>query len=134
EAGYEVVLNKEDWKNRMAVNANNLHLTLANIDEKQIPDIEIEITCATGIQKKQPLDELGSLTEVIKTDYTLFGMMDNIFREGKYDTAWASTFQTTEIPLESVGVSNEVLMDSDHLTLGLYFNNKQGEILLEEIG
>src|SRR5699024_9274415 len=72
EAACEVVLNKEDWKNKMAMNANNLHLTLENIDEKQIPDIDIEITSSTGIQKKQPLDELGSLTEVIKTDYTLF--------------------------------------------------------------
>ena len=134
EAVYEVVLNKEDWKNKMAMNANNLHLTLANIDEKQIPDIDIEITSSTGIQKKQPLDELGSLTEVIKTDYTLFGLMDNIFREGKYETAWAPTFQTIEIPLESFGVSNEVLMDSDYITLNIYFNNKQGEILLEEIG
>src|SRR5699024_1877476 len=44
EAVYEVVLNKEDWKNKMAMNANNLHLTLANIDEKQIPDIDIKIT------------------------------------------------------------------------------------------
>src|SRR5699024_11378882 len=97
-------------------------LTSSNIVEIQITYMNTEITSSTGIQKKQPVDELGILTEVIKTDYTLFGLMDNIFREGKYETAWAPTFQTIEIPLESFGVSNEVLMDSDYITLNIYFN------------
>src|SRR5699024_12835991 len=101
-----IVVNKEDRKNKMVNKANHLHLTLANIDEKQIPDIYIEITSSTGIQKKQPLDELVSLTEVIKTDYTLFGLMDNIFREGKYETGWTPTCHTYEIHLESFGLSN----------------------------
>src|SRR5699024_10876126 len=99
---------------------------LANIDEKQIPDIDIKITSSTGIQKKQPLDELGSLTEDIKTDYTLFGLMDNILREGKYEIECASIYLTIEIPLESFGVCNEVLIDRDYITLNIYFNNKQG--------
>src|SRR5699024_12000690 len=44
EAVDEVVLNKEDWKNKMEMNANNMHITLENIDDKQIPNIYIELT------------------------------------------------------------------------------------------
>src|SRR5690625_7794043 len=78
---------------------------MANVNddakEESVPEIQIELETMDGIFIQMPLDDFMPFPPVISTDYTHFGLFDNIFRDGKYKKSWEPIFQTFEIPFES---------------------------------
>lgn len=121
-----------DVTNNHLMESNSIVLTMANVDGETeaelIPDIQVELETTDGESAQLPLDDFMSLPPVIKTDYTYLGLLDNLFRDGKYEQSWEPIFQTFEIPIDSFGVKGTI----NKITL--HFQSRPGKILLEEIG
>lgn len=133
KAVYEVDLSRNDLQNAASNDAQSIVLTMANLDEEAVPNIEIELESVNGESVKKSMEEFMTLPPVIQTDFTPYGMLDGLFRDGKYETSWAPIFQTIEIPLEDFETSGEKL-GGDTLKLSLHFNSGQGKVMLGEIG
>lgn len=113
-------------------------LTMANIDAEaeyeDVPEIQIELQTADGISVQLPLNEFMPFPPVIKTDYTHFGLFDNIFRDGRYDTSWEPIFQTFEIPIEAYERANVNFNGEKINNMTIHFTSQPGKIYIEEIG
>jgi len=133
----------EDTSYQIDVSSVNLEpndrivLTMANVNdtakEESVPEIQIELETMDGIFIQMPLDDFMPFPPVISTDYTHFGLFDNIFRDGKYKKSWEPIFQTFEIPIETfLKRCPELKMDNIN-NFTMHFS-KKGSILIEEIG
>lgn len=117
---------------------DNLVVRIANSDSDMAqwrkPEIDLELETYDGTTVRLPLDDFMPIPDVIKTDYTHFGLFDNLFRDGKYDTSWEPIFQTFEIPLTAFEKINDDFKKEDISKLILHFKSGGGKVLLEEIG
>ena len=118
----------------MTSTPERLILTMANINVERVPEIQIELQTSDGVSVQRPLDDFMPFPPVITTDYTPFGIFDEIFRDGKYEKSWEPIFQTFTVPMESVE-REEPTFDRNKITkISLHFISNPGEILIEGIG
>src|SRR5690625_904191 len=96
---------------------------MANVNdtakEESVPEIQIELETMDGIFIQMPLDDFMPFPPVISTDYTHFGLFDNIFRDGKYKKSWEPIFQKFEIPIDTFNykyydLSNKYILDGKY--------------------
>lgn len=119
-------------------NSDYLALTMANIhaeaEEGSVPEIEVELVTHDGISVTIPLAEFMPFPPVIKTDYTHFGLMDGVFRDGRYENSWEPIFQSFDLPLDDFEELYEEFSRENIAQIKLHFSNQPGKIYLEEIG
>ncbi|HLQ97014.1 MAG TPA: hypothetical protein VK108_11690 [Pseudogracilibacillus sp.] len=123
EAVYEVDL--PDWELQ---SADNVVITLANMDPDHTPYFDAAFEKIDGTEQRIPSKEINNIAPVIETNFTPFGIGDQIFREGKYENSWEPIFQTIEIPLEDIDT------DDGPLDMHLEFGPEKGKMLIQEIG
>ncbi len=138
DASLSFDLESEDLRTGLGESAEQLVLTMANIDDEaageQLSDVTIELETADGITVQLPLDAFMPLPPVVITDFTHFGLFDDMFREGKYERSWEPVYQTFELPLAAFEQQDSAF-DQHHITkLTLQFKAAPGKILLQEIG
>ncbi|WP_138418749.1 alpha/beta hydrolase family protein [Aquibacillus sediminis] len=128
------------WGSEAGKNGSRERLifTMANIvgevEQEKRPEIEVELKTTDGDAVQLPLDDFMPFPPVITTDYTPFGLFDDIFREGKYETSWEPVFQTFEVPLESFEQQNATFNTDNIDEIRLHFRGDAGGILLESVG
>lgn len=133
DASYSFDLSKDNLST-----SKNIVLSMANINDdamnEDVPEIEIELETNDGISVRLPLAEYMPFPSVITTDYTHFGLFDNIFRDDKYGKSWEPIFQTFEVPIETFEKENLAFKKENINKITMYFNSHPGKILIEEIG
>ncbi|MEQ6377628.1 hypothetical protein RZN25_12455 [Bacillaceae bacterium S4-13-56] len=132
---------KWDLSNQWKGRPESLVVTLANIDEEAdqenpvaLPEIYVELMDIKGETVMLPLEQFLPVPPVIKTDYTIFGWFDEIFREGKYEASWEPVFQSFHLPISLFEMENSEVNFEEIEEMSFYFKNKPGKILIEKIG
>lgn len=132
QAIYQSDLPKESLRNK-----DYLVLTMANIDDIHLEnrlDIRIELSTENGLSIQRSLDDFLPFPPVIVTNYTHFGLFDQLFREGRYERSWEPIFQTFIIPLADFEEIDPTFKRDQIKHVSLYFMSNTGKILIEEIG
>lgn len=136
ETSYSLDLTASDLTTQNGHTPEQFVLTMANGDNVQddggIPDIDIEVETNDGEQFQLPLEEFFPFPEVVSTDFTTFGLFDDLFRDGKYEPSWEPVFQTFIVPVDAFGENEMDMKNIDTLTL--HFSSHPGKIYVEEIG
>lgn len=111
-------------------------LTMANLDDEKgiSPEIDVELEMKDGSSARIALDEFMPFPSVVFTEYTLFGLFEETFRDGKYDPNWEPVFQTFDLPVERFLEENEELRKEAIEKMTLHFHAPGGKIAIEEIG
>jgi dienelactone hydrolase len=112
--------------------------TMANIDDDgktaSVPKIEVELETTDGVSIRLPLDDYMPFPPVISTDYTHFGLLDDSFRNERYNKSWEAVFQTFEVPIATFEKSSTAFKKENINKITLHFRSQPGKILIEEIG
>src|SRR5690625_3461927 len=132
-ASYSIPVIGDDF-----ITGEHLVLTMANasddIENKYKPKIEVEIETIDDVSVQLPLDEYMPFPPVIATEFTHFGLFDDIFRDEKYENSWEPVFQSFEIPIETFEKENNQFKRENINKITLHFKPYPGKILIEEIG
>ncbi|MGM8363920.1 hypothetical protein ACLIBG_00430 [Virgibacillus sp. W0181] len=138
DATYTVDLSNEDLITYSHRLPEQFVLTMANMDSEadgeRVPDIEVEIETMEGVRVQLPLDEFLPFPPVISTNYTIFGLFENTFRDGKYEPSWEPIFQTFPIPIEAFEKHDTAFDGKNIKKLTLHFKTPPGKIFVKEIG
>lgn len=136
EASYTIHSRNTDLE-RGLKDAENLVLTIANRKVAEKNDrpskIQVELKTTGGVSVLLPLDDVTPLPPVIETEYTPFGLLDDIFRDGKYETSWEPIFQTFELPIEKFAEENPAFKIGKVNVITLHFSGK-GKIMISGLG
>lgn len=137
-ADYSLDLGAYDLTTRTGETPQQIVLTMANDDNRpedaRVPDIDVELETKDGKRDERPLEEFFPFPEVISTDYTAFGLFDDIFRDGQYKPSWEPVFQTFPVPVDAFKTDDGTFEMDDVATVKLHFHSHPGKIYVEEIG
>ncbi|WP_407271277.1 alpha/beta hydrolase family protein [Radiobacillus sp. PE A8.2] len=133
-AVYTINIPNDYLRTRSSEKPQSLVVTMANNKEESIPEIQIELKTTAGVSVQLPLDEFMPVPPVITTDYTPFGLFDDLFRDGKYEKAWEPVFQTFEIPLESFEKVDREFDVEELNKITLHFEAGPRKVMVEGVG
>lgn len=133
EAKYTINLSNVNKK--VINNQEHVVFTMANNNENgSIPEIEIQLETTDGVSVQLPLNSFMAFPPVISSEFTPFGLFDDIFRDGKYENSWEPVFQTFEIPFQRFESENPEFNKNNVNSITLLFHTQQGNILIESVG
>lgn len=125
EAFHKMTFQASDLWNARKEQANKVIFTVANAS----PQTAIDMTLTIRKNGENVRTVEHSLSPVIEIDATIFGLFDEIFREGKYEQKWEPIFENIDLSLDDIGLHAE-----DEIELLVQFRGESGNVLLEEIG
>ncbi|UTR10639.1 alpha/beta hydrolase [Evansella sp. LMS18] len=96
--------------------------------------IEIEVATLDGTSVRLPFDDFMPVKPQIKTHYTKFGVMDEYFRDGKYEEQAEIAFQTHEFPFHVFEEANEDFQRDELARITLHFYEGPGRVIIEDFG
>lgn len=126
ELQHTFTLRREDLFNMRGQESNTLVLTMANGSPNT--NIKIKGNVIAGGESKATFEK--ELAPVIEIDTTWGGLLDNVFRDGKYEKKWDIIFETIHIPIDDLkpGNINEAIIDLEFET------ESEGTVYIQEIG
>lgn len=137
-AEYSLHLPNDFSSNEEMESLNHVVFTMANGNNedknKETLELEIELETTDGVSVTLPLAEFMPFPPVISTEFTPFGLFDEIFRDGKYEKSWEPVFQTFEIPLSAYEKEHPAFNKSNLNQITLHITTHPGKIIIENIG
>lgn len=136
EASYTMNLSNADMGERLQ-DSQNVVLTMANgsVEEAndRLSEIQVELETTDGVSVQLPLDDFMPLPPVIQTEYTPFGLLDDVFRDGKYETSWEPIFQTFELSAAKFEEENPAFAMGKLNRITLHFSGR-GKVMMSGLG
>lgn len=107
---------------------------LEDVQEGEIPFIEIELESGNGAAVKLPLEDFMPIKPLPHTDFTLHPWLEEKIRDGKYKEATEPVFQTFTLPLDRFQQSNPQFKPSNITRITFHLSGERGRIMLDDIG